>query len=175
MPRSITLFLQPFLEKGHTLIGVPNSDPQAWNVRDDTTGAIRAFKGAQLAKALARLDRRNKLFMRDWRVSFMHNRGKSIGETADFLGVHWVTVVAIRARLHLPVKEPWGARLAWEEGRPFTGERKKRLGRPSPAKEEAVRLLGEGLIPAVVARRVGISRQRVSRIRIEIQSGSAVS
>jgi hypothetical protein len=175
MPRSITLFLQPFLEKGHTLIGVPNSDPQAWNVRDDTTGAIRAFKGAQLAKALARLDRRNKLFMRDWRVSFMHNRGKSIGETADFLGLHWVTVVAIRARLHLPTKAPWGARLAWEEGRPFTGERKKRKGRPSPAKEETVRLLGEGLIPAEVARRVGLSRQRVSRIRIELQSGSAAS
>jgi hypothetical protein len=77
--------------------------------------------------------------------------------------------------LHLPTKAPWGARLAWEEGRPFTGERKKRKGRPSPAKEETVRLLGEGLIPAEVARRVGLSRQRVSRIRIELQSGSAAS
>jgi DNA-binding NarL/FixJ family response regulator len=175
MPRSITHFLQPLIKKGHTLISVPNSDPQAWNVRDEATGAIRPFKGAKLANALARLDRRNKLSMREWRVSFMHNRGKSIGETADELGVHWVTVVAIRARLHLPTKAPWGARLAWEEGRPFTGERKKRNGRPSPAKEEAVRLLGEGLIPAEIARRVGLSRQRVSRIRIEIQSGSAVS
>jgi len=175
MKRTIPQLIPRFARLGLYLAPVPNTDPQAWTARDKFTGEVEDFggpapngSGDDLATIRRHLHRQKPIPLREHRVRTLAGQGKNIPETAGILGVHWATVANLRKRHHLPCIEPRGAKTAWTEGHPFTGEPKSRARTtPStPASLEAERLLREGMMPTVdIARRVNVSRQRVCQIR----------
>jgi hypothetical protein len=166
MKHTIEQLIPRFAKLGFELSIVPNSTPEAWILRDNVTGEVDDFRGYGHELSIVR----RRLYttqghVREQRIMYFFNLGKTTAETASLLGVEWITVAKILKRLRLNSPDPRGSHAASKRGEEFIPGAQRPRKTPRGTRLEAERMLNEGVAMKVIAERLQRSQQRISQIR----------